>query len=43
MSLWEFSVRRWQFTSVALLLLVALGAYALASIPRRRIRASRFR
>jgi multidrug efflux pump subunit AcrB len=34
-SLWEFSVRRWQFTSVALLLLVALGAYALSAIPRQ--------
>ncbi len=35
MSLWEFSVRRWQFTSVVFLLLVALGLYAFAEIPRQ--------
>ena len=35
MSPWSFAVQRWQFTSVALLLLVALGAFAMASIPRQ--------
>lgn len=34
-SLWSFSVRRWQFTSVMFLLLAALGAYSLATIPRQ--------
>jgi multidrug efflux pump subunit AcrB len=34
-SLWGFSVRRWQFTSVMFLLLAALGAYSLANIPRQ--------
>ena len=35
MRLWEFSVRRWQFTTVVFLLLAALGLYALAAIPRQ--------
>ena len=34
-SLWEFSVRRWQFTSVMFLLLAVMGAYSLATIPRQ--------
>jgi multidrug efflux pump subunit AcrB len=33
--LWGFSVRRWQFTTVAFLLLVALGAYSFLGIPRQ--------
>ena len=35
MPLWEFAVRRWQFTTVVFLLLVALGIYALGAIPRQ--------
>lgn len=35
MSLWAFAVQRWQFTLVVFLLLVALGSYALVSIPRQ--------
>lgn len=35
MSLWAFAVRRWQFTSVVFVLLVALGAFALLAIPRQ--------
>ena len=35
MSLWSFSVRRWQFTSVVFLLLTVLGAYAFLAIPRQ--------
>jgi len=35
MRLWNFAVERWQFTTVVFLLLVALGAYALAAIPRQ--------
>lgn len=34
MSLWAFSVRRWQFTLVVFALLVATGLWALSSIPR---------
>jgi len=34
MSLWEFAVRRWQFTLVLFTLLVATGVMALNSIPR---------
>ncbi len=34
MSLWSFSVRRWQFTLVVFALLVATGLWALSSIPR---------
>jgi multidrug efflux pump subunit AcrB len=33
MRIWAFAVRRWQFTSVMFLLLVALGAFALRAIP----------
>jgi multidrug efflux pump subunit AcrB len=35
MSLWRFSVERWQFTLVMFVLLSALGAYALTAIPRQ--------
>ncbi|MGQ0385111.1 MAG: efflux RND transporter permease subunit [Gammaproteobacteria bacterium] len=34
MSLWAFSVRRWQFTLVVFALLIATGLWALSSIPR---------
>ena len=34
MSLWSFSVRRWQFTLVVFALLVATGLWALGAIPR---------
>src|SRR6201988_2093712 len=34
MSLWAFSVKRWQFTLVVFALLVATGLWALGSIPR---------
>ena len=34
MSLWSFSVKRWQFTLVVFALLVATGLWALSSIPR---------
>ena len=34
MSLWEFAVRRWQFTLVLFLLLAGLGAFAVQGIPR---------
>ncbi len=34
MSLWAFSVRRWQFTLVVFALLVATGLWALDTIPR---------
>lgn len=33
MRIWAFAVRRWQFTTVMFLLLVALGALALRAIP----------
>ncbi len=32
---WEFAVRRWQFTSIVFLFLIALGLYAIFSIPRQ--------
>lgn len=35
MSLWRFSVERWQFTLVIFVLLSALGAWALGAIPRQ--------
>src|SRR5918994_5954891 len=34
MSLWSFSVKRWQFTLVVFALLIATGLWALSSIPR---------
>ncbi len=34
MSLWAFSVRRWQFTLVVFALLIATGLWALSAIPR---------
>jgi multidrug efflux pump subunit AcrB len=34
MSLWSFSVKRWQFTLVVFALLIATGLWALTSIPR---------
>ncbi len=34
MSLWSFSVKRWQFTLVVFAMLVATGLWALSSIPR---------
>ncbi|MEK7862675.1 MAG: efflux RND transporter permease subunit, partial [Chloroflexota bacterium] len=34
MSLWSFSVRRWQFTLVVFALLIATGLWALGAIPR---------
>jgi multidrug efflux pump subunit AcrB len=34
MSLWSFSVRRWQFTLVVFALLIATGLWAFSSIPR---------
>ena len=34
MSLWSFSVRRWQFTLVVFALLIATGLWALSAIPR---------
>ena len=34
MSLWSFSVKRWQFTLVVFALLIATGLWALKSIPR---------
>ncbi len=34
MSLWAFSVRRWQFTLVVFALLIATGLWALGAIPR---------
>ncbi len=34
MSLWSFSVRRWQFTLVVFALLIATGLWALGTIPR---------
>jgi multidrug efflux pump subunit AcrB len=34
MSLWAFSVRRWQFTLVVFALLIATGIWALGAIPR---------
>jgi multidrug efflux pump subunit AcrB len=33
-SLWSFSVRRWQFTLVVFAMLIATGLWALSSIPR---------
>ena len=34
MSLWSFSVKRWQFTLVVFALLIATGLWALSAIPR---------
>ncbi len=34
MSLWAFSVRRWQFTLVVFALMIATGLWALSAIPR---------
>jgi multidrug efflux pump subunit AcrB len=34
MSLWSFSVRRWQFTLVVFAMLIATGLWALSAIPR---------
>jgi len=34
MSLWSFSVKRWQFTLVVFALLIATGIWALSAIPR---------
>lgn len=34
MSLWSFAVRRWQFTLVVFVLLIATGLWALRAIPR---------
>ena len=35
MRIWAFAVSRWQFTLVMFFLMVALGAFALKSIPRQ--------
>ncbi|MGA0841108.1 MAG: efflux RND transporter permease subunit, partial [Pseudomonadales bacterium] len=35
MSIWSFAIARWQFTSVVLLFLAALGVFATLSIPRQ--------
>ncbi len=35
MSIWSFAIERWQFTSVALFFLAALGVFATLSIPRQ--------
>ena len=42
MSLWSFSVRRWQFTLVVFALLVATGLWALSAIPRAEDPSLRF-
>ena len=39
-SLLEFPIRRYQFTMVAFLCLVALGWYAFASVERQQLRSS---
>ncbi|TAK52457.1 MAG: efflux RND transporter permease subunit [Gammaproteobacteria bacterium] len=42
MSLWQFAVRRWQFTLVLFALLIATGLWALAAIPRAEDPSLRF-
>ncbi|MBM4219380.1 MAG: efflux RND transporter permease subunit [Gammaproteobacteria bacterium] len=42
MSLWSFSVRRWQFTLVVFALLIATGLWALSAIPRAEDPSLRF-
>ncbi len=42
MSLWSFSVRRWQFTLVVFALLIATGIWALSAIPRAEDPSLRF-
>jgi len=42
MSLWSFSVKRWQFTLVVFALLIATGLWALSAIPRAEDPSLRF-
>ncbi|MBM5810655.1 MAG: efflux RND transporter permease subunit [Gammaproteobacteria bacterium] len=42
MSLWAFAVRRWQFTLVVFVMLIATGLWALAAIPRAEDPSLRF-